>query len=184
MVDNSTLLRAIRSNRAYQTIRIPLRAVYLDEQGDPASATGFSTNSPTSFSPEDLSPEVEHVSPRAVGPVGVRNIGFVPDVDHRFFQEDVPFVLVVLRDIAEMIGVATPIIDEIILWAQSRSPSGSSTTSDRFAPHSPPCAHFLSLPVSHRAEHKCLTLASLRILSPSRIPSQSLWERNILSRAG
>jgi len=71
--DNRTLMLAMRTNRAYATIRTPLK-------------------------------QVEN--------------GFLPDVEHRFFQEDVPFGLVILRDIADLVGVKTPFIDEILLWCQ------------------------------------------------------------------
>jgi len=71
--DNRTLMLAMRTNRAYATIRTPLKQV----------ASGFTVDS-----------------------------------DHRFFQEDVPFGLVILRDLADMVGVKTPYIDEILLWCQ------------------------------------------------------------------
>jgi predicted dinucleotide-binding enzyme len=44
---------------------------------------------------------------------------FVPNFDYRYLSEDVPFGLVVTRAIAEVAGVATPAIDEVIVWAQS-----------------------------------------------------------------
>jgi hypothetical protein len=44
--------------------------------------------------------------------------GFTIDTEHRFFLEDVPFGLVVLRDLATMLAVETPAIDEILLWCQ------------------------------------------------------------------
>jgi hypothetical protein len=70
---------AMRTNRAYATIRTPLKQV--ETKGDVKG-------------------------------------GFVPDVEHRFFQEDVPFGLVILRDIADIMKVKTPFIDEILLWCQ------------------------------------------------------------------
>jgi len=44
--------------------------------------------------------------------------GFTVDVAHRFFQEDVPYGLVILRDVADLVDVQTPYIDEILLWCQ------------------------------------------------------------------
>jgi hypothetical protein len=43
-------------------------------------------------------------------------------VDHttRYLAEDVPYGLVVTRGLAELAGVPTPTIDEIIYWAQAR----------------------------------------------------------------
>lgn len=45
---------------------------------------------------------------------------FVPDFQYRYTREDVPYGLVVLRQIADMVNVQTPIIDEIILWAETK----------------------------------------------------------------
>eukprot|EP00300_Choanocystis_sp_HF-7_P016942 c19580_g1_i1.p1 GENE.c19580_g1_i1~~c19580_g1_i1.p1 ORF type:complete len:445 (+),score=86.08 c19580_g1_i1:29-1336(+) len=72
--DNRTLMLAMRTNRAYASIRTPL----------------------------------------APHPEG----GFVPDIGHRFFHEDVPYGLVILRDIADMVNVKVPMIDELLMWAQ------------------------------------------------------------------
>ncbi|XP_045205344.2 opine dehydrogenase-like [Mercenaria mercenaria] len=45
---------------------------------------------------------------------------YVPDLTYRYVREDVPYGLIVIRQIAEMVGVETPVIDEIILWAQEK----------------------------------------------------------------
>ena len=42
------------------------------------------------------------------------------DFTARYLAEDVPFGLVVLRGLAEIAGVPTPTIDEVITWAQER----------------------------------------------------------------
>jgi|TARA_B110000091_G_scaffold73532_1_gene80980 hypothetical protein len=42
----------------------------------------------------------------------------VPDVKHKFFTTDLPFGLVIYKDIAIELGVATPVIDELIRWNQ------------------------------------------------------------------
>ena len=46
--------------------------------------------------------------------------GYVPNFQHRFLKEDIPFGLVVIRSIAEIAGVPTPYIDEVLLWSQGR----------------------------------------------------------------
>ena len=45
---------------------------------------------------------------------------YVPDFHHRFLTEDVPFGLVVVRSIAEIAGVPTPRIDEVLSWCQEK----------------------------------------------------------------
>jgi len=44
----------------------------------------------------------------------------VPDFDYRYLREDIPYGLVVTRAFAEIAAVPTPIIDQVIAWAQSR----------------------------------------------------------------
>ena len=48
------------------------------------------------------------------------NKSFVPDFSHRYLTEDVPYGLVVIRGIAEIVQVGTPTIDKILLWAQEK----------------------------------------------------------------
>lgn len=44
---------------------------------------------------------------------------WVPDfINHRYFTEDVPFGLVVIRGIAEIMDISTPNIDKVLIWAQ------------------------------------------------------------------
>jgi hypothetical protein len=43
---------------------------------------------------------------------------FVPNFQYRYLTEDVPYGLVVTRALADLVGVKTPMIDEVILWAQ------------------------------------------------------------------
>jgi hypothetical protein len=40
--------------------------------------------------------------------------------DARYLVEDVPYGLVVTRGIAELAGVKTPVIDQVITWSQER----------------------------------------------------------------
>jgi hypothetical protein len=48
------------------------------------------------------------------------NPTFAVDFRARYLSEDVPYGLVVSRGIAELVGVPTPAIDEVITWAQER----------------------------------------------------------------
>lgn len=45
---------------------------------------------------------------------------YVPDFNYRYIREDVPYGLLVIRQIADMVGVKTRVIDEIIEWAQTK----------------------------------------------------------------
>lgn len=45
---------------------------------------------------------------------------YVPDFGYRYTTEDVPYGLLVFREIGRLVGVETPVIDEIITWAQSK----------------------------------------------------------------
>ncbi|XP_031563177.1 tauropine dehydrogenase-like [Actinia tenebrosa] len=44
---------------------------------------------------------------------------FVPDFEYRYFTEEIPYGIIVMRGIAEVVGVATPHIDKVITWAQT-----------------------------------------------------------------
>jgi hypothetical protein len=46
--------------------------------------------------------------------------GYMPDFQHRFLSEDVPFGLVVVRGIAELAGTPTPCIDKVLSWCQAK----------------------------------------------------------------
>ena len=46
--------------------------------------------------------------------------GFVPDFKYRYLAEDIPFGLVVLKGIAECVGVKTPVMDTVIAWGQEK----------------------------------------------------------------
>ena len=46
--------------------------------------------------------------------------GLLPDFGARYLSEDVPYALLATRGIAELAEVPTPIIDEVISWAQER----------------------------------------------------------------
>eukprot|EP00567_Pseudictyota_dubia_P018545 CAMPEP_0197432056 /NCGR_PEP_ID=MMETSP1175-20131217/179_1 /TAXON_ID=1003142 /ORGANISM="Triceratium dubium, Strain CCMP147" /LENGTH=417 /DNA_ID=CAMNT_0042960045 /DNA_START=175 /DNA_END=1428 /DNA_ORIENTATION=+ len=44
---------------------------------------------------------------------------YLPDFKYRYFTEDLPCGMVVIRGIAELAGVATPTLDEVITWCQT-----------------------------------------------------------------
>ena len=44
--------------------------------------------------------------------------GYVPDFNHRYFTEDIPYGLCVYKGIAQIVDVPTPFIDTLIRWAQ------------------------------------------------------------------
>jgi len=46
--------------------------------------------------------------------------GLIPDFQARYLSEDVPNNLLVTRGISELAGVPTPMIDQVIGWAQAR----------------------------------------------------------------
>lgn len=50
----------------------------------------------------------------------VRPGEYTIDFTHRFLSEDVPFGLVVTKAIAEIVGISTPTLDEVIAWAQEK----------------------------------------------------------------
>lgn len=43
-----------------------------------------------------------------------------PDFKYRYLTEDVPYGLLIIRQIADMVGIKTPLIDEIIVWTQEK----------------------------------------------------------------
>lgn len=45
---------------------------------------------------------------------------YMPNFKNRYFTEDLPCGMIVIRGIAELAGVSTPMMDEIILWCQSK----------------------------------------------------------------
>jgi hypothetical protein len=52
-------------------------------------------------------------------PVRLANGKIKPDFQSRYLAEDVPYDLVVTRGIAELAGVETPNMDQVIYWAQA-----------------------------------------------------------------
>jgi hypothetical protein len=58
------------------------------------------------------------IQARVAPMVEVRPGRFVPNYSYRYLTEDVPFGLVVTRALADLVGVETPTIDEVIRWGQ------------------------------------------------------------------
>ena len=50
----------------------------------------------------------------------VESGGYLPLFDHRYLNEDLPCGILVQKGIAELAGVLTPVMDEIICWCQDR----------------------------------------------------------------
>ena len=44
--------------------------------------------------------------------------GYIPDFTTRYLTEDIPFGIVPVRGMAELLGVSTPVMDTIITWGQ------------------------------------------------------------------
>ncbi|KAK3091787.1 hypothetical protein FSP39_022617 [Pinctada imbricata] len=76
LVDDSSLMRALQTNKAYDGLVHPMK-----ETSDGK---------------------------------------FVPDFAYRYLSEDVPFGMAVQKGIAELAGVKTPVIDEVLTWAQEK----------------------------------------------------------------
>ena len=45
---------------------------------------------------------------------------FMPDFTYRYMTEDIPFGLVVIRGIGEIVGLETPNIDKVLTWSQQQ----------------------------------------------------------------
>ena len=43
---------------------------------------------------------------------------FLPNFGYRYFTEDLPCGMIVIKGIAELAGVPTPMLDEVIMWSQ------------------------------------------------------------------
>jgi NAD/NADP octopine/nopaline dehydrogenase, alpha-helical domain len=59
------------------------------------------------------------IQARKAPTIEVRPGRFVPNFGYRYLTEDVPFGLVMTRALADIVGVKTPTIDEVVRWAQS-----------------------------------------------------------------
>ncbi len=54
-------------------------------------------------------------------PVKITEDGkFMPDFTHPYMTEDVPYGLVVIRGISEIVDVETPNIDKVLTWCQAK----------------------------------------------------------------
>lgn len=59
---------------------------------------------------------------RILAPMRVVPGGFVPDVGNRYFIEDIPFGMKIIKDLAVKNGVVTPTIDRILAWSSELPP--------------------------------------------------------------
>ena len=54
---------------------------------------------------------------RGIGaPMKCDGDGFVPDFEHRYFTEDIPYGMLLLKYMAQLTGVETPAIDTVLEW--------------------------------------------------------------------
>ncbi len=84
-----------------------LRLSYPDQTGDMSTVATCLRTGPLQHLPAPM--------------VGTTRDRLYPDFGYRYLAEDVPYGLVITRAIAELAGVATPAIDEVILWAQTHA---------------------------------------------------------------
>ena len=73
-----------------------------------------------SFDPPSLTRKIRSIKAfkGLKAPMIQKDNTFIPDFNNRYFTEDFPYGLVILKSIAENVGVATPTIDKILLWGQ------------------------------------------------------------------
>ncbi|KAF8056100.1 odh1 [Scenedesmus sp. PABB004] len=107
VIDAMCAAMGLRSSVYVPDPRTDLAAIYSDYVGDPSTLHSVLTTNAAYAG-------IFHPMRAAEGG------GFVPDFTHRLLAEDVPFGLVPVRGIAEVLGVAVPNIDTIIMWAQQR----------------------------------------------------------------
>jgi len=100
--------------------------------------------------------------------------GFMPDLQYRYLAEDVPTGLCFSKGLAEIIGVKTPTIDKVMVWAQECigleiMVNGKMTGKDLHKTRAPQgvgittTAEFLKLAKIEPAKAKSNTLAKLAI---------------------
>ena len=46
--------------------------------------------------------------------------GYMPDFDNRYFTEDFPYGLMLIKMVCSRLDIATPVIDSVIEWFQER----------------------------------------------------------------
>ncbi|MGL5069037.1 MAG: NAD/NADP octopine/nopaline dehydrogenase family protein [Sarcina sp.] len=71
--------------------------------------------------PKELSKKIQ----TAIGfltiktPMKQENDGFIPDLESRYFTEDLEYGLCIIKAFAELCEVATPTVDKVVYWAQN-----------------------------------------------------------------
>ena len=83
-------------------------------------------------------------------PMIQQNDGWIPDWNSRFFHEDIPHGLVVLRGIADLLNISLPTIDTLLNWAQTKMNCeylihGQLTGKDIANSGAPSCYHIQTL---------------------------------------
>ena len=53
-------------------------------------------------------------------PMKQKENGFVPDFESRYFTEDFPYGLQIVKDLAQTHQIETPVIDRVLLWGNSK----------------------------------------------------------------
>jgi hypothetical protein len=90
ILDFSSLQTMFNTNQSYAGLRVPVRP--------------FTTKTQTARQSTE----------------GSISTGLQPDFQSRYITEDIPYGLIPTRGIAELAGVATPVMDRVIQWAQAR----------------------------------------------------------------
>ena len=54
-----------------------------------------------------------------MAPMKKTSSGYIPDFSNRYFLEDFPFGLLIIKSIGEILNIQTPNIDEILKWGQT-----------------------------------------------------------------
>lgn len=71
--------------------------------------------------PEELSEKIQN----AIGFLTIKTPmlevegGFIPDLNSRYFTEDLEFGLCIIKSFAEICDIKTPMVDEVVVWAQN-----------------------------------------------------------------
>ena len=50
----------------------------------------------------------------------MKNEHFIPDLKNRYFTEDIPYGIVIVKSLAIILKEETPQIDNILFWAQDK----------------------------------------------------------------
>merc|ERR1712217_197709 len=115
-VNDELDLIVAKANELGITLKVPNCYNFLAKTYDGVSGSYPQKEKPT---PEDL----VHLwsGPMYKGfkcPLKQEGDGWVPDFENRYFTEDIPCGLCTYKGVAELFGIKTPFIDELVGWAQ------------------------------------------------------------------